>query len=318
MTTVGRPVGRPPTPSRSTPAKDSYKEHDDQADGGVDPRRLQTLLRPVRASASCIGCHADYGRQVPFRYDDWGTLVRPMNLTHRRLPRRPPAHRPLLAHQGRHRPVRHAADRRDATTRTIWDVVNFVQALPYPQMLPEDVRNKVYDTAAGGERPRKRSAAERVKRRIATLPRFGGPRRRAEGLPRSVVVQKLWGLSFRRWCWRAIFALCVVVAVRRLVAAAERLQLRRRRGQPLLHHPRHHRRRLRPDRGPPRLVHVAATPTARGRKAALRRRQPPPGTHLDHRPPRVVLLYIAFAQVSVWERIKYPGADAGSRTRSCR
>ena len=43
--------------------------------------------------------------------------------------------------------------------KDIWDVVNFVQALPYPQMLPEDVRYKVYDRPpaehAGGERAEK-------------------------------------------------------------------------------------------------------------------------------------------------------------------
>ena len=33
-------------------------------------------------------------------------------------------------------------------------MVNFVQALPYPQMLPEDVRDKVYDPPPRGEAPR--------------------------------------------------------------------------------------------------------------------------------------------------------------------
>ena len=29
----------------------------------------------------CISCHTDFGRQVPYNYDDWGTLVQPRNLT---------------------------------------------------------------------------------------------------------------------------------------------------------------------------------------------------------------------------------------------
>ena len=32
--------------------------------------------------------------------------------------------------------------------KDVWDVVNFVQALPYPQMLPSDVREKVYGRVA--------------------------------------------------------------------------------------------------------------------------------------------------------------------------
>ena len=31
--------------------------------------------------AACISCHADYGRQPTYKYDAWGTLVRPANLT---------------------------------------------------------------------------------------------------------------------------------------------------------------------------------------------------------------------------------------------
>jgi mono/diheme cytochrome c family protein len=30
-----------------------------------------------------------------------------------------------------------------------WDVVNFVQALPYPNMLPRDVRDKIYGGTSG-------------------------------------------------------------------------------------------------------------------------------------------------------------------------
>jgi mono/diheme cytochrome c family protein len=33
------------------------------------------------AQASCVSCHKDYGRQSLFRFDAWGTLVRPTNLT---------------------------------------------------------------------------------------------------------------------------------------------------------------------------------------------------------------------------------------------
>jgi mono/diheme cytochrome c family protein len=106
-------------------------------------------------AGACIKCHTDYGRQVNFKYDDWGTLVRPRDLT-------------AGNYRGGRRPIdlywrikggieasgmaRAGLDK----DKDIWDVVNFVQALPYPQMLPEDVRNAVYDRPpddhAGSER----------------------------------------------------------------------------------------------------------------------------------------------------------------------
>ncbi len=107
-------------------------------------RRGYKLFSDPSGSASCIGCHQDYGRQVPFRYDKWGTLVRPMNLT-------------LGVYRGGRRPIdifwriKRGIDPSGmpptgvTDDKDVWDVVNFVQALPYPQMLPEDVRDKIYD-----------------------------------------------------------------------------------------------------------------------------------------------------------------------------
>lgn len=101
------------------------------------------LFTDTQGAASCIGCHSDYGRQVNFRYDAWGTLVRPANLTTGifRGGRRPidlfwrvkggiiPSGMPA------------AASLKDEQA---WDVVNFLQALPHPRMLPEDIRARVY------------------------------------------------------------------------------------------------------------------------------------------------------------------------------
>jgi mono/diheme cytochrome c family protein len=95
-----------------------------------------------QGDASCIKCHADFGRQVPFRYDDWGTLVRPANLT-------------ASVYRGGRRPVDlywrisggippSGMPGTKLTGPEYWDLVNFVRALPYPQMLPEEVRNKIY------------------------------------------------------------------------------------------------------------------------------------------------------------------------------
>jgi mono/diheme cytochrome c family protein len=109
--------------------------------------RGYTLFTDTKLAANCIGCHIDFGRQPPFRYDAWGTLVRPANLT-------------VGIFRGGRRPIDlywrikggigpsqmpAAADLQD---EQIWDLVNFVQALPYPAMLPDEIRDKIYHTQA--------------------------------------------------------------------------------------------------------------------------------------------------------------------------
>jgi mono/diheme cytochrome c family protein len=109
------------------------------------------LFTDPKSAASCIACHVDFGRQVPFRYDEWGTLVRPSNLT-------------TGVYRGGRRPIdlywriRGGIDPsgmpraelkidKDKKTDEYWDLVNFVRALPYPHMLPdkpEDIRHKIY------------------------------------------------------------------------------------------------------------------------------------------------------------------------------
>jgi mono/diheme cytochrome c family protein len=121
-----------------------YTYKDDQLPESI--KRGYALFTNTQGAASCIGCHLDYGRQVPFRYDDWGTLVRPANLT-------------TGVYRGGRRPIdlywrirlgvppsqMPAADlKREGGTDEYWDLVNFVQALPYPQMLPDDIRKRIY------------------------------------------------------------------------------------------------------------------------------------------------------------------------------
>jgi mono/diheme cytochrome c family protein len=106
------------------------------------------LFTDPKGAASCIACHVDFGRQVPFRYDEWGTLVRPSNLT-------------AGVYRGGRRPIdlywrikggirpsgMPSAELKIDKGQKIdeyWDVVNFVRALPYPHMLPEDIRYKIY------------------------------------------------------------------------------------------------------------------------------------------------------------------------------
>jgi mono/diheme cytochrome c family protein len=122
-----------------------------------ETERQESIKRGYRlfigAQGGCVKCHIDFGRQVPFKADDWGTPVRPANLTNNlyRGGRRPidvywriragiaPAGMPAGA--ALMKPASGEGDELDAQ---IWDVVNFVQALPYPAMLPEEVRKKIY------------------------------------------------------------------------------------------------------------------------------------------------------------------------------
>jgi mono/diheme cytochrome c family protein len=106
-------------------------------------------------SGVCIGCHIDFGRQVPYKYDAWGTLVRPANLT-------------AGTYRGGRRPIDlywrirggippsqmpESDLQRDEKAKTdpYWDLVNFLQTLPYRNMLHKltpDVHDKIYVEAA--------------------------------------------------------------------------------------------------------------------------------------------------------------------------
>jgi len=85
-------------------------------------------------AASCASCHKDYGRQVKFKFDVWGTLVRPTNLT-------------TGVYRGGRRPIDiyyrvHSGINgsgmlqlgKNLDPDQIWDVVNFVKILPYRAM----------------------------------------------------------------------------------------------------------------------------------------------------------------------------------------
>jgi mono/diheme cytochrome c family protein len=128
-------------------APGAYPYKDDQLEASI--RRGYALFTDPKGAASCIACHTDFGRQVPFRYDEWGTLVRPANLTAGvyRGGRRPIDlyWRIRLGVPPSQMPAATDLKRDDARgTDQTWDLVNFVQALPYPQMLPEDIRKRIY------------------------------------------------------------------------------------------------------------------------------------------------------------------------------
>lgn len=111
-------------------------------------RRGFALFTDRQGPAGCVTCHENFGRQAKYRFDVWGTLVKPADLTARTCKggKRPidlycrirggigPVGMPAVAALG---------------DGQVWDLVRFVQALPYPARLPADVRGQVYPDQAG-------------------------------------------------------------------------------------------------------------------------------------------------------------------------
>jgi mono/diheme cytochrome c family protein len=91
----------------------------------------------------CVKCHEDFGRKATYRYDVWGTVVRPAELT-------TPAYKGGSKPEDQFRRIRGGISpsgmpaHPSLTDAQVWDLVRFVRALPYPRELPPDVRGKVY------------------------------------------------------------------------------------------------------------------------------------------------------------------------------
>lgn len=130
-----------PIPVKPSPYKDE--------DLAASVRRGQALFLADEASlkkyypkvdinalkgASCVSCHLGYGRKALYKFDSWGTLVRPANLTTGvyRGGRRPEDqyHRIHSGINGSGMPP----FGKTLDNNQIWDLINFVRALPYPAM----------------------------------------------------------------------------------------------------------------------------------------------------------------------------------------
>jgi mono/diheme cytochrome c family protein len=114
-----------------------------QAPEYLDSVRRGHALFTAPGQTACITCHEDFGRKPTFRYDVWGTVVRPADLT-------------AGMYKGGNRPEDLASRIRfgispsgmpahaSLSDAQLADLVRFVRALPYPRELPPDVRSKVY------------------------------------------------------------------------------------------------------------------------------------------------------------------------------
>jgi mono/diheme cytochrome c family protein len=122
---------------------------------GADEKTIEAAVRNgyqvfiTEEKGGCVSCHTDFGRQSPYKYDAWGTLVQARNLTagNYRGGRRPLDLYWRIA-GGIDPSGMKATSRLDA--KDTWDLIHFVQALPYPKMLPDDVRKKVYGDSSKG------------------------------------------------------------------------------------------------------------------------------------------------------------------------
>jgi mono/diheme cytochrome c family protein len=90
-----------------------------------------------QTGAGCIKCHTDFGRQSLLFYDDWGTIGRPADLTtgiYRG------GRRPIDLYWRIHSGINGSnmpSFSGSLSSKDIWDVVNFLQVLPYPGMREE-------------------------------------------------------------------------------------------------------------------------------------------------------------------------------------
>jgi mono/diheme cytochrome c family protein len=129
----------------------SYSEND-KTKREEAVRKGYALFIDTKGKAACSSCHTDFGRQAPYKYDDWGTLTRPMNLT-------------TGVYRGGRRPIdlfwrvrsgvkplmpENLEMNTKLTDEELWQVVAFIQALPYPAMLPEDLRKTIYGSNVAG------------------------------------------------------------------------------------------------------------------------------------------------------------------------
>jgi mono/diheme cytochrome c family protein len=106
--------------------------------------QLASAARGYRAfidkdKGGCAQCHLNFGRDAPYYYDAWGTIVRPRNLV---LNNFRGGRRPIdvywRIHSGINGTGMPALITSDADFKAkedmVWDLVNFILVVPYPEM----------------------------------------------------------------------------------------------------------------------------------------------------------------------------------------
>lgn len=101
-----------------------------------------------KADNACVTCHVEYGRKPLLRYDIWGTVSRPADLTVTALKggTRP---EDIFARIRAGIPAVGMPPHPDLSDRQIWDLVRFVKSAPYQRELPREVLRAIYPDAGG-------------------------------------------------------------------------------------------------------------------------------------------------------------------------
>lgn len=100
----------------------------------VTTEEYEAKLSAFATSVSCVTCHMDYGRQAQWELDEWGTMVKAANLT---VPVYRGGRRPVDLFYRLHSGINGSGMvdfGRNLNGEQVWDLVNFVQILPYPAM----------------------------------------------------------------------------------------------------------------------------------------------------------------------------------------
>lgn len=128
--------------SESSPGAEATIGDLGEVGNAVSIRRGYELFTS-KSAVGCISCHEDFGRKATYRYDIWGTVVRPADLT-------------AAVYKGGNRPIDFANRIRNGigpsgmpahpnlTETQLGDLVRLIRSLPYPRELPPDIRSRVY------------------------------------------------------------------------------------------------------------------------------------------------------------------------------
>lgn len=122
-----------------------YKDKDEAEFAASVKRGWEIFkLEEAKGGGDCLKCHSNYGRGTPFRFDDWGTMTKPADVT---LGIYRGGRRPIDLYWRIHNGIVGSGMKQSASlawnaeqkqnrpkVEKIWDLVNFLQVLPYPQM----------------------------------------------------------------------------------------------------------------------------------------------------------------------------------------
>lgn len=110
----------------------------------ADAVRRGYALFTAKADNACVTCHGEFGRKPVLRYDVWGTVAKPANLTEGNALKGGKRPEDVFARVRGGIPAVGMPAHPELSDRQAWDLVRLVQSVPYPVRLPEDVRAAVY------------------------------------------------------------------------------------------------------------------------------------------------------------------------------